>query len=64
MIQLISDLVILEFVKKDENSNITTDEIIGILQCKKLRLVGIDMRSDSDDLTCIEHTWVWKIPTF
>lgn len=48
---------IIDFVKKDENSNITTDEIIGILQCIKLRLVsGLICKSDSDDLSCIEHT--------
>lgn len=48
---------IIQFVKKDENSNITINEIIGILQCIKLRLVsGLICKSNSDDLTCIEYT--------
>ena len=39
------------FPKKDENTNITIDEIIGILQCNKLRLVsGLICTSESDDL--------------
>ncbi len=47
---------IIDFIKKG-NRNININEITGVLQCIKLRLVsGLICDSESEELSCIEYT--------